>query len=236
MNTPRVLLASFLTLCVAGLVLAADSKPIARVISIQEIETADASGYASLLAKYNESVKAKFGIDTYLHVYVSRFDGEKSSSVRSVAVADSVATLTKVAAFAETDPTITGLRDHLQAIRKVGARTLYQCVRLDGAVKNSYVYTTLATVTDEAGYLKSLDGLRALLDKNSMTDVKINVYRVLAGRTNFTHRIMLAAPTNERLATLLDFIGTDASSAEWIASAAKYRTVVSNFTAHDIIN
>jgi hypothetical protein len=156
--------------------------------------------------------------------------------VRSVAVADSVGTLTKVAAFAETDPTITGLRDHLQAIRKIGARVLYQCVRLDGPVKNAYVYTTTAVVTDEAAYLKALDGLRALLDKNGMADVKINVYRVLAGRTNFTHRVSLAAPSADKLASLLDFIGTDASAAEWVASVAKIRTVVGNLTAHDIMN
>jgi len=111
---------------------------------------------------------------------------------------------------------------------------LYQAVRFDGTNKNGYVYTTLAAVTDEAGYLKSLDGLRAVLDRGGFKDTKINVYRALAGRTTHTHRVAISVPSAERLAALLDFLASDAPTAEWLASAAKFRTVVSNSTAREI--
>ncbi len=234
MKTTLKVFASALTLLVACLVQAADSKPVARVISITDIETDDASGYAAWITKYNEVVKAKLGIDTYIHVYVSNNDGERSGSVRSVVSAESVSAMTKNNAALADDPALRDIRDHMRGLRKQGARVLYQGVRFDGSHKNSYVYSTLAMVNDEAGYLKALDGLRVLFDNHGFPDAKINAYRVLAGRTNYSHRIGIALPSNERLAALLDFVSGDSSMAEWLASAAKYRTVVANGTAHDI--
>ena len=230
----RLIVASVLTLCVACLVQAADSKPVARVISIQDVTTDDASGYAAWVSKANEVAKAKLGIDTYQKVFVSLADGERTGSVRTVTAAESVAALTKSGDALQDDPAVREIRDHLRRIRTLGARVLYQGVRFDGTYKNAYVYTTIATVSDEAGYLKALDGLRALFDSHGFQDAKINAYRVLAGRSNHSHRITLALPSNERLAALLDFVAGDASMAEWLAGAAKFRTVVSNGTAHDI--
>jgi hypothetical protein len=227
------LFASILTLLAAGLVQAADTK-VARVIAIQDVETADPTLYAAVVGGSNAVAKAKLGIDTYIHVYVSTFDGEKVNSVRAVTVADSVAAMTKAAAALQNDPDLAETRDHLRAIRKLGARVLYQGIRFDGTYKNSSVYTTTANVSDEAGYLKALDGLRAIYDAHGLQDVKINAYRVLAGRTNHSHRITLSTPSPDRLAALLDFVSTDPSMAEWLASAAKYRTVVANGTSNEI--
>ena len=111
---------------------------------------------------------------------------------------------------------------------------LNQGVRFDGSYKDAWVYTTLLKVTDEAGYLKALDGLRALFDAKDLKDAKINAYRVLAGRTNYTHRVSISVPTSDRLAAMMDFLASDASMAAWLADTAKYRTVVSNTTAHDV--
>ena len=88
MKIHRMLFASIMTLLVACLVHAADSKPIARVTSITDIQTDDASSYASWIDKANEIVKAKLGIDTYYHVYSTAYDGTKTGSVRLVVVAE----------------------------------------------------------------------------------------------------------------------------------------------------
>ena len=234
MKTTHKVFTSVLTFLAACCLHAADSKPIARVISIQDVETDDPSGYASWISKVNEVAKAKLGVDTYEHVYVSAYDGEKTGAVRTVTAGDSVAALVKNGAALQGDPALAEIRDHLRGIRKFGGRVLYQAVRFDGTHKNAFVYSTTAMITDEAGYLKALDGLRALFDKNGFPDAKINAYRVLAGRTNHTHRITIALPSNERLAAMLDFVASDSAMAEWLASAAKYRTVVANSTAHDI--
>ena len=94
--------------------------------------------------------------------------------------------------------------------------------------------TTLVTVTDEPGYVNALNQLRSLFDRAGMQDAKINFYRVLAGRTNHSHRVTINTPSQERLAALLDWVGTDPQMAEWLASSAKFRTVVSNSTAREI--
>ena len=226
--------ASIVTLLAACLVHAADMKPVNRVISITDIETDDATGYASWITKRNDVVKAKLGIDSYQHVYVSNNDGTKTGSVRVVTAAESVSSLVKNNAALAGDPALTDIGNRLRAVSKNGARVLYQGVRFDGTYPGAYVYTTLLMATDEAGYLKSLDGLRALFDAKGFKDAKINAYRVLAGRTNFSHRVTIALPSNERLAAMLDFLASDAQMAAWLADTAKYRTVLSNGTARGL--
>src|SRR5689334_5360491 len=89
MNALRNIVASALTLLAGGLLFAAE--PIKRVIVVTDVETDDASGYASWIAKSNEAAKAKFGAETYLKVYQSVFDGMKTGSVRVVAIGESIA-------------------------------------------------------------------------------------------------------------------------------------------------
>ena len=220
------LCASIVTLLVACLAQAA--APSMPVISVQQVTTDDPSGYATKLVKTNEVAKAKLGIENYIRTYVGQ-TGEHTGVTFSVTNADSVTTLTKNAAALEGDPVLTELREQLRAIRKLGPRTLYRAVHFEGGSKGASIYNTYAVVSDEAGYMKALDGLRALFDAHDLKDVKINAYRVLAGRTTFTHLVSLNTPSAERLAALLDSMGESWISG-WLADVAKYRTVVSNAT------
>ena len=95
-------------------------------------------------------------------------------------------------------------------------------------------YNSKVVLNDEAGYLKSLDGLRALLDAHDFKDVKINCYRATAGRTDFTHLVVLNSPSRERRAAMMDAISSEAWAQEWIASAGTYCTVVTNGTYSEI--
>jgi hypothetical protein len=234
MTTPRKVLAFLGTLFAVCQLHAADSKPIARVISITEVATDDPTGYATWAAKTNEIAKAKLGIDSYLRIFVSNFDGKQTNSVRVVIAADSVAALTKNAAALEKDPAVLEIRDHYRAIRKLEGRVLYQAVRFESSPKNASVFSTTAVITDEPAYLKSLDGLRALFDKAGLQDAKINAYRVIAGRTDHTHRISINAPNDERLAAFLDFSANSPDMPAWFASVAGIRTTVTNTTSRDI--
>jgi hypothetical protein len=234
MKTTRKVWASFATLLAACLLHAADSKPIARVISIIEIETEDPSGYAKLMTEYNQAAKAKLGIDNFVRIYETQMDGRKSGRVRAVASAASVTELTKNAKLLESDLAILQNREHLRVIRKTGGRTLYQAIRFEGTDKNASLFNTLANVTDEPGYLKALDQLRGIFDANGLKDAKINAYRILAGRTDHTHRINISTPSPERLAAFMDLMANNQQLAEWLAASAKYRTVVSNTTSREI--
>jgi hypothetical protein len=234
MKIPCQVLASAVTLLAACFAHAADTKPINRVMSVVEIETDDPSGYAMWVGKTNEIAKAKLGVDDYIRVFQSVFDGHSTTRVRATTSAASVAELTKNAMAIENEPAAVQNRDHLRVIRKQGARVLYQAVRFDGAVKNASVYTTQAVVTDEAGYLKALDQLRTIFDSVGIKDAKINAYRVLAGRTDHTHRISISLPSAERLAVFMDLAGSNPQLLEWIANSAKYRSVVANLTSREI--
>lgn len=234
MNLPRSVCASLVMLVAACHLPAADSKLPARVLSILDVESEDASGYASWIAEYNQIAKAKLGIDGYLRVFQTQIDGQRSGRLRVVVTAKSVAEMMKTAQALENDPAIVQNREHLRAIRQLGGRTLYQAVRFDGTDKGGSIYNTMAVVSDEAGYLKSLEQLRVILDGGGLKDARINVYRILAGRTDHTHLISIGFASSDRLAAFLDFVAMSPQAAEWLASTAKFRTVVSNLTARDI--
>jgi hypothetical protein len=234
MKITRQVFASLGTLLAACLLHAADPKPVSYVMSILDVETDDPSGYATWIAQYNAAAKAKLGIDNYLRVYQSGFDARPTGRVRVVTSAASVVEMMKNTKALENDPAIMQNRDHLRAIRKLGARVLHQAVQRDGSYPNGSVYTTLASVSDEAAYARALDQLRGIYASLGMTDVKINFYRVVAGRTDHTHRISINLPSNERLGAFIDAAGTSPRVLAWLADAAKYRTVVANFTAREI--
>ena len=235
MKTARTLLASLATLF-ACLAHAADSNTSRRVVAILDVETDDPAAYATWIKQYNEVAKAKLGIDNYLRVYESVFDSrENPARVRVVTSAPSVAELFKNSAALETDPGIIENLSHLRAIRKTGARVLYQSVRSEGTTaKGAHNYNTLANLSDEAAYLKAIEELRAIFDANGFKDAKIFVYRVIAGRADHSHRITINTPSRERLAAFLDFVGTNPQAQTWIANSGKIRTVVANTTSREI--
>ncbi|MDO8543821.1 MAG: hypothetical protein Q7S40_25545 [Opitutaceae bacterium] len=235
MKTVCPLLASIVMLFATCLVHAADLKPVSRVIAILDVETDDPAGYASWIKEYNEIAKAKVGVDNYLRVYQSVFDSRPVGHVRVVTSANSVAELSKNARALENDLGILQNRDHLRAIRKTGARVLYQAVYFDGpSPKGANNYNTLAMVTDEAGYVQAITRLRGIFDSIGLKDAKISVYRAIAGRLDHTHRITISTPSPERLAEFLDQTATNPQLNEWIASSAKMRTVVANSTSREL--
>lgn len=234
MKTLR-LLASFATLFAACLTHAADSKPIARVMTVLDVETDDPTGYATWLKEYNAIAKARTGQENLLRVFHTVFDGKRTGNVRVAVSSSSVAELSKTMAMVEADPDIARNVEHLRMIRKMGARTLYQAVRFEGASpRGAHNYVTFANVTDEAGYLAALDELRSIFDGAGLKDVKIAAYRIIAGRLDHTHRITISAPNGERLAAFMDAAATSPKFLDWLARSAKFRTVVANTTSREI--
>jgi hypothetical protein len=236
MKTVCHVLASVVTLFIACVVHAADSKPIARVLAILDVETDDPSGYATWLKDYNAAAKAKLNVDNYLRVYQSIFDSRPNPArVRVVTSASSFAELMKNQLTLDGDPAILENATHLRGIRKMGSRTLYQAVYFDGpSPKGSNNYNTLAMVTDEKGYLQAITRLRAVFDVVGLKDAKISVYRAIAGRHDHSHRITISLPSPERLAAFLDLAATNSQLLEWLASTASLRTVVANTTSREI--
>lgn len=203
------------------------------VITIQEVETDSPEDYAMWIAKSNKAIYDGFHFENYTKVFVGQAAGEDSGKVFAVQTADSFSKLTENAQAFEKDPGLLKLRSGMNQVRNLGTQTLLKAVRWDGRASTSAVYNTRAVLTDEGAYLKALDGLRTLFDSHDLKDVKINCYRVVAGRTDYSHLISLNCPSVERRAAMMDAIN-EPWAQEWIASAAKHRTVTSNGTYREL--
>jgi hypothetical protein len=110
---------------------------------------------------------------------------------------------------------------------------MLKAVRFDGGYPGEWLFITDVLVKDEAAYAKSIDELRGLLDGHGLKDAKINVFRVVAGRSNHTHEVVISTPAHERVAALIDATG-EPWFGEWAAGVTANRTVVSNAVLHEI--
>lgn len=229
MKTSRLLLASLLTLLVAGLRAAAPSV----VISVQEVHTADSAAYTTWLAKTNEIAKAKLGIDAYYRSYIGLDAGPHTGKVFNVQAAENFASLLTRGAALEKDPDLLINARHYVGLRTLADRTLYRGVRFEGAHSGAYLYHTYIVAPDPAAYLKAIDRLRALMDANGLKDVFLNVYQITAGRTDHTHMVSMNMASAAKLGQLLDSLSSPWLT-EWLAQTVPLRTVVRNATYREI--
>jgi len=201
--------------------------------TVQAVSTEDPSGYAAWIAKSNEAFKAAGGPEKFTHVYEGVVAGDETGMVfavrfggSAVELANNSSALMKVAANSE-------IREHLSAIRKLGAGSMMKAVRFDGGYPAEWLFITDVQVKDEAAYAKSIAELRGLFDSHGLKDAKLNVFRVVAGRSSHSHEVVISCPTHERVAAVVD--GTmEPWFGEWAAGVADNRTVVSNGIFHEI--
>ena len=196
-------------------------------VYVQAVTTEDPSGYATWIAKANENFKAAGGPDHFTHVYEGIIAGAETGTVFAVRFGDSVVTLTKNTKALMKLPERHEIGGHLAAIRKLGPSSMLTAVYYEGGYEGEWLYITDAQVKDEAAYLKALGELRALFDSHGLKDLKINAFRVIAGRSNHSHEVIISAPSADRSAALLDSIAAP-WMADWLGTVAKVRTVVGN--------
>jgi hypothetical protein len=229
MKTTLKLAAALLPLFTAGYALAADdaAAPQMPVVSVQVVTTEDPSGYATWIAKANENFKAAGGPEHYTHVYEAVIAGEETGNLFAVRFADSNAALAKNSEALEKLPERSELMGHFSAMRKLGASTLLKAVHYEGGSSGEWLYITDAQVNDEAAYIKAIGELRTLLDSHDLKDIKLNVFRVLAGRSNHSDEVVISAPSHDRIAAFMDSM-TAPWVSDWLAGLAPIRTVVHN--------
>jgi len=203
-------------------------------MTVQSVQTDDPQGYAQALAKSSELVKARTGIEKLNHVWIGDFAGEASGEVFVVRTFPSAAAM-----YADMDkmknyPEMDLLLAHLKGMRHLGSSVLYKAVRFEGAYAGGAVFNTSIVCSDEAAYAKLLDGLKAAIEAGGFKDAKVNLWRVVSGRSQATHLVSIALPSQARVAELLDKLNDENLLADWYVSAAKLRKTVHNGTYHDI--
>lgn len=207
--------------------------PQLPVVSVQVVTTDDASGYSTWIAKANEYFKAAGGPEHYTHVYEAVIAGDETGDLFAVRFADSTAALAKNSEALEKLPERSELQRHFAAIRKLGAASLLKAVYFEGGSSGEWLYITDAQVKDEAAYIKAIGTLRGLLDSHDLKDIKLNVFRVLAGRSNHSHEVVVSAPSHERIAAFMDAM-TAPWVSDWLAGLVPLRTVVHNGIYHEV--
>lgn len=231
----RVVLGAMLIIASAFSSRAGDASPINRVLAVLEVESEDPSGYAHWIGEGNKVAKEKLGIDKYQQVLQGVYEAEKGTrKLWVVRSAESVAQLTKNSAALADDFRRQKLYEHFNPIRKTHGMVLYQGLRYERSVPNGHALVTRMNVTDEAAYVAAATELRAAYDQAGFKDITFSIYRVIAGRTDFTHVTSLTAPSADRLAEFLDAAQRDAGVRDWLAKAGKFRSVVSNATHRNI--
>ncbi len=211
--------------------IAADSKP---AMVVQSVQTEDVNAYVAALAKMNARIKTVAGIDTLRHTWVGDQAGESSHGIFVVSSFESAAAAASVTDKIEQDIEIKALREQLKSIRKLGPSWLYKALRNDGIYPGGAVFNTSINCSDEDAYIKALDDLKTIFDNAGFKDAKLNLYRIVAGRSESTHLVVISLPSKVRVGELMDAIVDKPIMKDWNVAAAKIRTTVRNGTYYEI--
>lgn len=201
---------------------------------VQAVSTDDADAYAAALTKINAVIKARTDVEKLRHTWVGDLAGENSHGVFVVSSFASAAAVYQLGDKLKDDPELNALVAQLKGMRKLGPSWLYKAVRNEGLYEGGAVFNTDVLCTDEDAYGKALDGLKAIFDANGFKDAKVSLWRIVSGRKDSTHMVILSLPSQTRVAELIDTLWDKSLLKEWGVGVAKIRTTVSNGTYHEI--
>jgi hypothetical protein len=229
MTTKMKCLLSALFLTAVGLTYASSA------LVVQMVQTDDPDAYVAALAGINARIKAVSGIDTLRRTWTGDFAGDNSHAIAVVSQFESAASVSALGAKMQADPELKQMVAELKGIRKLGPSWLYKAARYEGDYPGGAVFNTSVAVKDEAAYLKLLDDLKAIFDANGFKDAKVNLWRIVSGRSgDATHLAVIAFPSQQRVGELLDTIWDKGIMKDWNAAAAKVRTSLGNGSYHEI--
>jgi uncharacterized protein (DUF1330 family) len=205
--------------------LLADTKP---ALVVQVVQTDDSDAYVEAITKVNALVKTRTGIEKLRHVWMGDLAGDNSHGIFVVSEFPSAAAIYATQDKLKEYPEMDALLARLKGMRHLGSSYLYKAVRYEGGYEGGAVFNTSIKCTDEAAYLKALDGLKAILVANGFKDAKVNLWRIVSGRTESTHLVVIALPSQARVGELWDSLTDKDLLADWYVGAAKLRTTLHN--------
>ena len=211
--------------------LLADTKP---ALVVQVVQTDDSDAYVAAITKVNALVKARTGIEKLRHVWLGDFAGDSSHGIFVVSEFPSAAAIYATQDKLKDYPEMDALLTRLKGMRHLGPSYLYKAVRYEGNYEGGAVFNTSIKCTDEAAYLKALDGLKAILVANGFQDAKVNLWRIVSGRSEATHLVVIALPSQARVGELWDSLADKDLLADWNVGAAKLRTTLHNGSYNEI--
>lgn len=204
------------------------------VIDVQIVQADSADAYATTIGQINELMTARTGEVKLHRVFAGDFAGDLAHQILVVSEYPSAATVYRDQEKLEKYPEIDALLAQMRSTRRLGPECLCKAMRNEGLHVGGAFFSSSVVCSDEAGYAKALDELRAIFDAHGFKDAKLNLWRVVSGRKDATHLAVFAFPSQLRLAEWLDAIHDDAMLREWNERAAKLRTIIGNGSYHEI--
>lgn len=217
-----------------GPLAAADPTSFLPAIRIEHVQLADAAAYVSAVTEINVAMKTRHGVPLFLRIYAGDVTGESPAPFFVLSPAGSFVQLQQNTDAFAADVALAESRARMLAAGSPVARSLLKCVRFDGTHAPGWLFNTDAVVVDEAGFLGAVAELRARFDELDLVDARLNVFRIIAGRTEATHLFSINTPSADRLALVLDVLADNPAVRRWAEDAVRWHTVVRNATFHEL--
>lgn len=209
----------------------ADPKP---VIELQVVETNNTDAYVALMAKASALSKARAGVTILRRVWMADVAGENSHKLLVVTEFPSLAAEYQIQKEAKDYPETALLSEQLMEIRHLGPSYLCRAVRTDGLYPGGASFVISINCSNEEAYAQALNGAKLIFDANGFKDVRLNLWRIVAGGTAATHVLVFSLSSQVRLGEFIDNIWDNVLLKDWFVEAAKIRTVVQTGIYHEI--
>lgn len=175
-------------------------------LRIEEVQIADPRSYAQHVAQTNEAMRTKHQVPLFLRAYIATTLTGESRSAFTLSPAGSFEILQKNGATFSADPDLADLREKLRLAGPATSTTHLKAVRFDGTNTPGWLFNTLVKTSDEPALLSRVAELATRLGQSGRPPPKLNVFRVIAGHSAYTHLVSLNEASEPDLAARLDAI------------------------------
>jgi hypothetical protein len=206
-------------LALAGLLLGATAArgQFRPALFLEEQTMSDVPAYTAALARANALMRANHGVPLFLRAYAAPALAGGSGETFSLSPAASFEALLKNTQTFATDSALADVRREIAAATAPGRGTYLKAVRFDGTNAPGWLWNSRVKTDDEPALLARVAELAALLlaaapDRGPPS---VNVFRVVAGHTGYTHLVSLNTAGPADLAACLDALAAAAFTLEF---------------------
>lgn len=208
LRSPHRRPAPFTALALACLLLgaAAARGQFRPAILVEELTVSDPPAFAAAIAQANALMRTHHEVPLFLRAYATPVLAGGSGAAFSLSPAASFEALLKNTQAFAADPALAEVRRQLVAATTPGPGTFLKAVRFDGTNTPGWLLNTRVKTDDEPALLARVAEWAAQLNGTGSDTGKplINVFRVVAGHSGYTHLVSLNTAGSAELAARLD--------------------------------
>lgn len=194
--------AVLLMLVLPGTVLRAADANLPALM-IEQITTDDPRAMIEALKQINAGMNSAAGVPQFLRLYQTQSLGNLETSGFLLSPAGDFTALLENNRRFIVDPKLARARSELDATTHLGAPVFLKAVRFDGTNTPGWLNNYLIRTDNEDRLLQSVANLHNIA-QGSGGQVLVNVFRVVAGETDYTHLVSFNVANREALGSLMN--------------------------------